>query len=81
MKEHLKGGTLRKVMVTEIKRVLRKNADHHAPILKSALELGISPKTLRQWRGPIDKGGWEELQPDLMEGLQAVLSVKSLKKR
>lgn len=81
MKAHLKGGTLRAVMVKEIKRCMAKHADSHSPILAAALELGVAPKTLRQWKGPLEKGGWEELQPDLMEGLQAVLSVKKLKKR
>ncbi len=81
MSKHMVGGTLRKVMAAEIKRVLAKHADHPHRIQASATILGITSKTLRQWMGPIEKGGWEELQPNLMEGLQAVLGVQKLKKR
>jgi hypothetical protein len=81
MKKHLQGGSLRRVMVHEILRVMKKHAGSHSPIASAAVELGIAVKTLRQWKGPVDKGGWSELQPDLLAGLQAVLSGKIDEKR
>lgn len=62
-KKHLAGGTLRAVMAAEILRVLEKYQDDSQLYEKAAIELGTTPRTLRVWRGPINKGGWEELQP------------------
>ena len=62
IKKHLEGGTLRKVMAEEIIRVLTKYSDDSQVYERAALELGITPRTLRVWRGPVEKGGWEELQ-------------------
>lgn len=54
MKEHLAGGTLRGVMVTEVVRSLQSHQGH---VETSAAELGITPRTLRLW-----KHKWPELQ-------------------
>jgi hypothetical protein len=75
IKKHLEGGTLRAVMVSEIKRVIEKYQDDPQAILKSALELGTTPKTLRQWRGPVEKGGWVELQPSIVGSVEKVMAV------
>lgn len=67
IKKHLSGGTLRQVMVAEVQRALDKFSGQTLAIEQAALELGITPRTLRVWRGPVDKGGWPELQvSDLM---------------
>lgn len=73
--KHFQGGTLRKVMAQEVKRVLKKHRASSRPIIAASLELGIHHKTLRQWLSPIDKGGWEELQPtaqDMIDLLEEV---------
>lgn len=62
IKKHLQGGSLRAVMVQEIIRVIRKYATQDQKYEHAALELGVTPRTLRLWRGPVDKGGWSELQ-------------------
>ncbi len=81
IKKHLEGGTLREVMVEEIKRVMHKHQDHPQSVLMSACELGITPKTLRQWKGPMEKGGWKELQGyGGMEALMKCGAVKPVKK-
>lgn len=74
IKRHLAGGTLRQVMVTEVKRVLGKYQNSDQPLVSAALELGVTPKTLRQWRGPIDKGGWVELQIPAGEAMEAFMA-------
>lgn len=56
VKKHLVGGTLRKVIVQEVKRVLEEKAGH---IDGAAVELGITPRTLRVWLKE-----WPELQVD-----------------
>lgn len=63
IKQHLAGGTLRKVMAKEILRVLNKHQDAPQRFERMAVELGVTPRTLRIWLGPMHKGGWEELQP------------------
>lgn len=80
IKKHLEGGTLRAVMVNEIKRVIEKYQDDPQAILKAALELGTTPKTLRQWRGPVEKGGWVELQPSVIGAAERVMSMTKTKK-
>lgn len=62
VKRHLSGGTLRKVMAEEILRVLKATQGDSMALEKAALVLGVTPRTLRVWRGPVEKGGWEELQ-------------------
>lgn len=62
VKKHLEGGSLRRVMVEEIKRCFNKYQNDSQPIERAALELGITPRTLRVWKGPEEKGGWKELQ-------------------
>ncbi|UOF79052.1 heliX-turN-helix motif protein [Caudoviricetes sp.] len=54
MKEHLVGGTLRKVMVDEVLRILRR---HNGRVDPAAIELGITPRTLRLW-----KAKWPEFK-------------------
>jgi hypothetical protein len=61
--KHFEGGTLRMVMAKEVKRVLKKNRHNPRPVIAASLELGVHHKTLRVWMGPVDKGGWAELQP------------------
>lgn len=82
IKKHLEGGTLKQVMVREVIRVLEKYQGDPQAILKASLELGTTPKTLRQWKGPVDKGGWSELQPTIKGSVEKVLAVakKSTKK-
>ncbi len=63
-KKHLQGGTLRKVMVAEIFRAMKYYAGQSNVVENAAIELGITARTLRMWRGPVAKGGWVELQPD-----------------
>lgn len=63
-KQHLVGGTLRKVMAEEIIRVIQQVSRSGATqiIETSAIILGITPRTLLKWKGPVEKGGWKELQ-------------------
>jgi hypothetical protein len=61
-KKHLEGGTLHTVMASEVKRALVEFSGQDQYIEKAALQLGITPRTLRVWIGPVEKGGWEELQ-------------------
>lgn len=77
VKRHLQGGTLRVAMAEEIKRVLSKYQDQDQPVEKSAMELGISPRALRVWKGPVEQGGWEELQG--RGGMERLLKTKPKK--
>lgn len=79
IKKHLEGGTLKQVMVREVLRVLEKYQGDPQAILKASLELGTTPKTLRQWKGPVDKGGWNELQPTIKGSVEKVLAVSKAK--
>ncbi len=74
IKKHMSGGTLRTVMAEEIKRVFEKFSTEDMPVEKASLELGIAPRTLRVWRGPVDKGGWIELQG--LGGMERLLGTK-----
>jgi len=56
VKEHLVGGTLRTLIVAEVKRVMGEKSGH---IDGAAVELGITPRTLRVW---LKK--WPEFQVD-----------------
>ncbi len=78
-KKHLEGGTLHTVMVTEVKRTLHKFSGQDQATEKAALELGITPRTLRVWMGPEAKGGWKELQGQ--GGMAKVLGVKPKSKK
>lgn len=87
IKKHLTGGSLRRVMVAEIKAVMSEVAKTEEifsrVIDKSATELGITPRTLRVWLGPVDAGGWDELQPTRadLEKLIVTLQKKAKKAR
>lgn len=84
IKKHLGGGSLRKAMAAEIMRQLAEAAKV-APtqiVERAAFALGITPRTLRVWKGPVDKGGWEELQGlGGMEKLIAVAKRSKAKKK
>jgi hypothetical protein len=83
VKRHLEGGSLRKVMAAEIVRVIRKYAGQSQSLEHAALELGVTARTLRIWRGPVEKGGWKELQQDTDKFYEAIEqeSKKGKKKR
>lgn len=81
VKKHLQGGTLRKVMAAEIFRCLKFYANHSQPIDMTAMELGITPKTLRLWKGPVEKGGWQELQIPAGKAVETLLRVAGTKKK
>lgn len=72
MKAHLVGGTLRTVMVAEVLRSLKANKGRVDP---AALELGITPRTLRLW-----KHSWPELSTGGMEKLLSIASTGKSKK-
>jgi len=74
IKKHLSGGTLKVVMAEEIKRVFAKFSGQDQPVEKAALELGITPRTVRVWKGPVEKGGWTELQG--FGGMEKLLSTQ-----
>lgn len=63
-RKHMSGGTLRIVMSEEIKRALSKfsKLDVFQQRMAAAAELGITWRTIMKWLGPVEKGGWEELQ-------------------
>lgn len=82
IKKHLEGGTLRQVMVAEISRVLTKYSEDSQFYERAALELGITPRTLRVWTGPVKKGGWAELQPEhVVEQVLGILNEKGKQKK
>lgn len=74
VKKHLVGGSLRRVQVDEIKRVMASHAGEAQFIERVALELGVVPRTLRVWVGPVEKGGWPELQ--VHDAMSRVLATK-----
>lgn len=73
LKQHLAGGSIRPLIVSEVQRVLAKYAGDPMIYEKCGVELGISPKTLRNWTASIDKGGWPELQPKIDTSLDRIL--------
>ena len=79
VKKHLQGGTLRKVMATEVLRCLKLFTNHSQPIDRAAMELGITPKTLRLWKGPVEKGGWHELQVPAGKAVETLLKAATKK--
>lgn len=79
IKKHLQGGTLRKVMVNEVKRCLKLYVGQPQSIEKAAIHLGVTPKTLRLWKGPVDKGGWEELQIPAGAAVEALMAAGGIK--
>lgn len=80
VKRHLQGGSLRKVMANEILRCIKFYGNESQPIDKAAMELGITPKTLRLWKGPVEKGGWQELQVPAGEAMEAIMKAAGIKK-
>lgn len=69
IKKHFGGGTLRKVMVAEIKRVLDIEGADHKGRERAAVILGVSAKSLENWiLKPEDKYGWPELQEYQVRG-------------
>lgn len=83
MAKHMVGGTLRRAMANEVRRIMSKHAGAYNNTQAAAKELGITSKTLRQWKGPVAKGGWEELQPtmgDAMDRITGAFNEKKSKK-
>lgn len=73
-------------MANEIKRVMAKHGSSgedsaQRVIDLSAIELGISPRTLRDWLGPVSAKGWEELQVSPREAMDKLLTTPSPKKK
>lgn len=81
VKKHLQGGSLRKVMAAEILRALRFHGNDSQPVDKAAMELGITPKTLRLWKGPVEKGGWQELQVPAGKAVETFIKAVGYKKK
>lgn len=81
IKKHIAGGTLRIVMAEEIKKQLAVAANGHPDQYRevAAIALGITPRTLKVWLGPIDKGGWSELQG--FGGMEKLLKTKAKTKK
>lgn len=80
IKGHLRGGSIEAFIVNRVKSMFSELRDDPQKLIKISLDLGISPKTLRQWLGPIEKGGWEAFQgKDVMEVFMAKVS-KPVKK-
>ncbi len=80
IKGHLRGGSIEAFIVNRVKTLFAELHDDGQKLTKISLDLGISPKTLRQWLGPIEKGGWEAFQgQNLMEVFMAKVS-KPVKK-
>lgn len=73
MAQHMIGGTLRRVMAQEVKRCLSKHSGSSKPTFLAAQELGITTKSLRKWKGPVEKGGWKELQPTLGDAMDRIV--------
>lgn len=79
-RDHLAGGTLRIAMANEVKRVLATIQDQGVVgMTKAAETLGVSQRVLYKWCGPVEKGGWPELQVT-MEDAMAKVSESSVKK-
>lgn len=81
MAKHMVGGTLRRVMAQEVRRVMSKYVGSYNSTQAAAKELGITSKTLRQWKGPVEKGGWEELQPTLGDAMERIVGAARDKKK
>lgn len=81
MAKHLVRGSLRRVMAHEIRRVMSKYAGVFNATMLAAKELGITGKSLRKWKGPIEKGGWEELQPTLGDAMERIIGASNGKKK
>lgn len=74
-RDHMAGGTLRLAMAKEIRRVLAEIKDEGVlGMTKAANTLGVSQRALYKWCGPIDKGGWPELQVNVEEAMAKVSS-------
>ena len=72
VKKHLVGGTLRAVMVEEVRRVMA--LEGH--IDRAAVVLGITPRTLRVWLAK-----WPELAGVYRGAMEQMLDVKPVPKR
>lgn len=74
-KHKLEGGTLRIVMAQEIKRTLKEVGDTGLYGMEAAAKkLGITLRTLYKYVGPVDKGGWPELQVTVEDAMAKVSS-------
>lgn len=72
---HLAGGTLHQAMAREVRRVLAEIKDSGVMgMRKAAQTLGVSERVLYKWTGPIEKGGWPELQVGMEEAMAKVSS-------
>lgn len=71
-------------MAKEVKRVLAEIKDEGAiGMNKAATTLGVSQRVLYKWCGPVEKGGWPELQVNVEDAMAKVSSAikKSPKKK
>jgi hypothetical protein len=80
-RKHLSGGTLHAVMAAEVRRVLTKyqKLSSFQQRMASAAELGTTLRTLNKWVGPVDHGGWEELQG--FGGMDRILGTRTVRKK
>ena len=79
-KTKLEGGTLREVMAIEIRRVLATVKDRGYRGMYDAAEvLGITQRTLYKWIGPVESGGWPELQVTAEEAMSKLSTASSSK--
>lgn len=77
MKKHLEGGSLKSVMADEVRRQILAHSGTDQALDAAALALGITSRTLRSWLGPVDKGGWSELDEFRGAGaMEKLLNVK-----
>lgn len=77
IKKHMMGGTMHLVMIAEVKRALAKFSGEDQSVEKAALEMGITPRTLRVWMKD-----WPELNDirGSMEKVIRAVATKSKKK-
>lgn len=75
IKGHLRGGSIEAFIVSRVKTLMVELKDDPQKLMKISIDLGIALKTLRQWLGPVEKGGWEAFQSkDVMEVFMAKVS-------
>lgn len=71
-KRHLQGGSIEQFIITRVRTLLKELHDDQNKLMKISVDLGVALKTLRQWLGPTEKGGWEAFQTkDVMEVFMA----------
>ena len=79
-KAQLSGGTIRVLMVAEIRRVMAEIGEGGAKAMQDAANiLGVTQRTLYKITGPLDKGGWPEFQVTLEEGMAKVIAAAKSK--